>query len=58
MLEVRDRLNFEDYLDSLLNSVESDDLEFKSAAGGFPGSFGIPIQPSPIAKEELSCLEL
>ena len=39
MLEVRDRLNFEDYLDSLLNSVESDDLEFKSAAGGFPGSF-------------------
>jgi hypothetical protein len=33
MLEVRDRLNFEDYLDSLLNSVESDDLEFKSAAG-------------------------
>ena len=40
MLEVRDRLNFEDYLDSLLNSVESDDLEFKSAAGGFPGSFG------------------
>ena len=39
MLEVRDRLNFEDYLDSLLNSIESDDLEFKSAAGGFPGSF-------------------
>lgn len=39
MLEVRDRLNFKDYLDSLLNSVESDDLEFKSAAGGFPGSF-------------------
>lgn len=39
MLEVRDRLNFEDYLDSLLNSVESDDLEFKSPAGGFPGSF-------------------
>ena len=39
MLEVRDRLNFEDYLDSLLNSVESDDLEFKSAAGGFSGSF-------------------
>lgn len=39
MLEVRDRLNFEDYLVSLLNSVESDDLEFKSAAGGFPGSF-------------------
>ena len=39
MLEVRGGLNFEDYLDSLLNSVESDDLEFKSAAGGFPGSF-------------------
>lgn len=58
MLEVRDRLNFEDYLDSLLNSVESDDLEFKSAAGGFPGSFWILTQLSPIAKEELSCLEL
>ena len=39
MLEVRDRLNIEDDLDSLLNSIESDDLEFKSAAGGFPGSF-------------------
>ena len=39
MLEVRDRLNFEEYLDSLLNSVESDDLEFKSAASGFSGSF-------------------
>ena len=39
MLEVRGGLNFEDYLDSLLNSVECDDLEFKSAAGGFPGSF-------------------
>ena len=39
MLEVRGGLNLEDYLDSLLNSVECDDLEFKSAAGGFPGSF-------------------
>lgn len=57
MLEVRDRLNFEDYLDSLLNSIESDDLEFKSAAGGFPGSFWDTYSASPIAKEELSCLE-
>ena len=29
MLEVRDRLNFEDYLDSLLNSVESTSVRDK-----------------------------
>lgn len=39
MIEVRNNLDFTDYLDSFLNRVESDDLEFKSAAGGFPGSF-------------------
>ena len=39
MFEVRNRVAFEDYLDSLLRMTESDDLEFKSAAGGFPGSF-------------------
>ena len=39
MFEVRNRIAFEDYLDSLLARTESDDLEFKSAAGGFPGSF-------------------
>ena len=39
MFEVRNRFAFEDYLDSLLRMTESDDLEFKSAAGGFPGSF-------------------
>ena len=39
MIEVRNILDFSDYLDSLLLRVESDDLEFKSAAGGFPGSF-------------------
>ena len=57
MLEVRDRLNFEDYLDSLLNSIESDDLSLKVLPVDFLAAFGIPIQPSPIAKEELSCLE-
>lgn len=39
MFEVRNRFAFEDYLDSLLRMTESDNLEFKSAAGGFPGSF-------------------
>ena len=57
MLEVRDRLNFEDYLDSLLNSVESDDLGLKVLPVDFLVAFGIPIQPSPMGlKEELSCL--
>ena len=39
MIEVRDILDFNDYLESLLVQNECDDLEFKSAAGGFPGSF-------------------
>ncbi|MBR1800852.1 MAG: putative DNA binding domain-containing protein [Bacteroidaceae bacterium] len=39
MVEVRNITDFNDYLESLLIQNESDDLEFKSAAGGFPGSF-------------------
>ena len=39
MIEVRDIPDFNDYLESLLVQNECDDLEFKSAAGGFPGSF-------------------
>ena len=39
MIEVRNITDFNDYLESLLTQNESDDLEFKSAAGGFPGSF-------------------
>ena len=39
MIEVRNITDFNDYLESLLIQKESDDLEFKSAAGGFPGSF-------------------
>ena len=39
MIEVRNEADFTEYLDTFLNSVETDDLEFKSAAGGFPGSF-------------------
>jgi len=39
MIEIRNGLAFNDYLDTLLSQTESDDLEFKSAAGGFPGSF-------------------
>ena len=39
MIEVRDIQDFSDYLDTLLNQTECDDIEFKSAAGGFPDSF-------------------
>ena len=39
MIEIRNIEDFNDYLESLLLQNESDDLEFKSAAGGFPGSF-------------------
>ena len=39
MIEVRNIQDFNDYLDTLLNQTECDDIEFKSAAGGFPGSF-------------------
>ncbi len=39
MIEVRDIQDFSDYLDTLLSQTECDDIEFKSAAGGFPDSF-------------------
>ena len=39
MIEVRDNIDFNEYIESLMVNYESDDLEFKSAAGGFPGSF-------------------
>ena len=39
MADVRDIQDFNDYLDTLLNLTECDDIEFKSAAGGFPSSF-------------------
>ncbi len=39
MIEVRDITDFNDYLESLLDQNECDDLEFKSGAGGFPGNF-------------------
>ena len=39
MIEVRNILDFSDYIDSLLLREESDDLEIKREKGGFPGSF-------------------
>lgn len=39
MIEVRNNNDFNEYIESLLVNYESDDLEFKSAAGGFPGTF-------------------
>lgn len=39
MIEVRNNIDFNDQLELLLCKYESDDLEFKSAKGGFPGTF-------------------
>ena len=39
MIEVRNKIDFNEYIESLLVNYESDDLEFKSAAGGFPRTF-------------------
>lgn len=39
MIDGRDTTNFAEYINTLLLQYESDDLEFKSARGGFPGSF-------------------
>ena len=39
MIDVRNILDFKDFIEDLLIHSECDDIEFKSAAGGFPGSF-------------------
>lgn len=39
MIEVRNIQDMQEFLDELLSRREADDLEYKSAAGGFPGSF-------------------
>ena len=39
MMEVRRTEDFGKYLETLLEKTECDDLEYKSAAGGFPESF-------------------
>lgn len=39
MIEVRKNKEFGEYLETLLNKSECDEIEFKSAAGGFPESF-------------------
>ncbi len=39
MTEIRNKNDFNEYIESLLVNYESDDLEFKSASGGFPGTF-------------------
>ena len=39
MEKVRNITDFNEYLKTLLKQNESSDLEFKSAAGGFPGNF-------------------
>ncbi|MFA6592504.1 MAG: RNA-binding domain-containing protein [Bacteroidales bacterium] len=38
-MEGKKTQDIQDYLYAILSKKESDDLEFKSAAGGFPGSF-------------------
>lgn len=39
MIEARNKEELQDYIEALLERKEADDLEFKSAAGGFPGNF-------------------
>ena len=39
MIDIRNIQDFNNYLDTLLNQTECDDIEFKSAAGSFPSSF-------------------
>ncbi len=39
MIEVRKNKDFSEYLEKLLEKSEYDELEYKSAAGGFPESF-------------------
>lgn len=39
MIRVYDTADFNSYIGNLLKQTEGRDLEFKSAAGGFPGSF-------------------
>ncbi len=39
MIKVHDTADFSHYIEELLSQTEGKDLEFKSAAGGFPGSF-------------------
>ena len=39
MIEVRNKNDFNEHIESLLVNYESDDLEFKSATGGFPRTF-------------------
>lgn len=39
MTEIKNIDDFNEYIDNLLLRTECSDLEFKSAAGGFPGSF-------------------
>ena len=34
-----DTIDFEDYIDTLIADKESEEIEFKSAKGGFPRSF-------------------
>ena len=39
MQQIKDQNKIRDFLNDLLTKKESEDLEFKHASGGFPGSF-------------------
>lgn len=52
MTEVRNKNDFNEYIESLLVNYESDDLEFKSASGGFPGTFWDTYSAFAIARAE------
>ena len=39
MQQIKDQNKIREFLNDLLTKNESEDLEFKHASGGFPGSF-------------------
>lgn len=47
-----DYLEVSSVVEELMAKKESDEIEFKSAAGGFPSSFWRPIPPLPIPTVE------
>lgn len=52
MTEVRNKNDFNEYIESLLVNYESDDLDLKVPQGAFLAHFGTLIPPSPIARAE------
>ena len=56
MIEVRNIQDFNDYLDTLLNQTECDDIDLKVQQVVFQVVFGTPILLLPTQMVALSCL--